>query len=81
MAAMTDRVQDGSLRSHRVLLKDSLWARAAAAGGHIATRLLVWIDRARERHALLGLSDVQLHDIGISRADAAGEGDKPFWRA
>jgi uncharacterized protein YjiS (DUF1127 family) len=45
------------------------------------TRLLVWHDRARERRALLGLNDLQLSDIGISRADAGGEGDKPFWRA
>jgi len=51
------------------------------AAGEIAARLLTWYDRARERRALLGLSDRQLQDIGISRAEADGEGDKPFWRA
>jgi uncharacterized protein YjiS (DUF1127 family) len=51
------------------------------ATGKIAASLLAWYDRARQRRALLGLSDRQLQDIGISRAEADGEGDKPFWRA
>jgi len=42
--------------------------------------LSAWHDRARQRHALLSLSDLELRDIGISRADASGEGDKPFWQ-
>ena len=77
MATMTDRVQEEPFRGHRALSGDLLWARA----GRIATMLSVWLDRSRERHALLGLGDLQLRDIGISRAEAAGEGDKPFWRA
>jgi uncharacterized protein YjiS (DUF1127 family) len=40
-----------------------------------------WLRRARQRRQLLALSDHQLQDIGISRADAVGEGDKPFWQA
>jgi uncharacterized protein YjiS (DUF1127 family) len=43
--------------------------------------LLDWQDRARERRALLGLGDRALQDFGASRADAAAEGDKPFWQA
>ena len=43
-------------------------------------RLLDWRDRAAQRHQLLGLSDAALKDFGASRTDAAGEGDKPFWR-
>lgn len=38
-----------------------------------------WIERHRQRNALLGLNDAMLKDIGISRADAAREGGKPFW--
>ena len=82
MTALTDRFRDGSFRGHRrPASRSSLWIRAGAAAGEIVTRVMVWHDRARERRALLGLGDLQLRDIGISRADAGGEGDKPFWRA
>ena len=82
MTTLTDRFQDGSFGGHRrAHSSQSLWAKAGAAAGEAVTRLMVWHDRARERRALLGLSDLQLRDIGISRADAGGEGDKPFWRA
>jgi uncharacterized protein YjiS (DUF1127 family) len=47
-----------------------------------ALRVLdVWLERARQRRALLRLPDALLEDIGISRADAWQEGTKPFWRA
>jgi len=42
---------------------------------------LNWLERARERRELLALDDRALQDFGASRADAAREGDKPFWRA
>jgi uncharacterized protein YjiS (DUF1127 family) len=42
---------------------------------------LAWHDRARERRALMELSDHMLRDIGISRAEAHGEAAKPFWRS
>ena len=82
MTTLTERFQDGSFRGHRqAVTVPSPWAKAGAAAGNVVTRLIVWHDRARERRALLGLSDMQLRDIGISRADAGGEGEKPFWRA
>jgi uncharacterized protein YjiS (DUF1127 family) len=81
MTTLTDRFRDGSFRGYRQATPASLWMRAGRAAGDAVTRLMVWHDRARERRALLGLSDVQLRDIGISRADAGSEGDKPFWRA
>jgi uncharacterized protein YjiS (DUF1127 family) len=40
----------------------------------------VWIERARQRRCLAGLSDRSLKDIGISRCDALREARKPFWR-
>jgi len=43
--------------------------------------VLVWHQRARERRQLLELSDHMLRDIGISRSDAIGEAERPFWRA
>ena len=82
MTTLTNRFRDGSFRGHRQAVSAaSLWATAATAAGEAVTRLMVWHDRVRERRALLGLDDMQLRDIGISRADAGGEGDKPFWRA
>lgn len=44
-------------------------------------RLLVWLDRARQRRALLSLDDRMLKDVGLSRADVESEADKPFWRS
>ncbi len=43
--------------------------------------LFVWSERHRQRHALEGLDDRMLKDIGLSRADAANEFSKSFWRA
>jgi len=64
-------------------------AKTASAGNRngftsIARRaveaLATWQDRADGRHALLKLDDRMLRDIGVSRADAMREADKPFWR-
>ena len=40
-----------------------------------------WRARARERRHLSTLSDFMLKDIGVSRADASREFEKPFWRS
>ncbi len=40
-----------------------------------------WQDRAAERRRLLALDDRILVDIGIDRATAIAEAQKPFWRA
>lgn len=39
-----------------------------------------WLERSRQRRSLLALDDRLLRDIGISRADAEGEGSKRFWQ-
>lgn len=44
-----------------------------------AERVYHWHTLARERYALMSLSDAMLKDIGISRADAEGEASRPFW--
>jgi uncharacterized protein YjiS (DUF1127 family) len=41
----------------------------------------VWLERIRQRRQLLSLSDQMLSDIGVSRAEAFKECEKPFWRA
>ncbi len=39
-----------------------------------------WRERARQRHVLATLDDRMLKDIGVSRATARMEVEKPFWR-
>ena len=57
----------------------------STAGGGLLTRALdnlwEWRARVRERRQLSELSDAMLKDIGISRADASTEFEKPFWRS
>lgn len=65
------------------------WREWAGAGFQLLVRdteaLIVvvteWRERIRQRHQLSMLSERDLDDIGISRADVALEIAKPFWRA
>ena len=43
--------------------------------------LVVWQQRANQRHALSRLDARMLSDIGLSRAEAEREYRKPFWQA
>ena len=45
----------------------------------VLTWLHTALDRRRSRLALLEMSDEQLKDIGLSRADAYREGHIPLW--
>ena len=42
--------------------------------------LLIWHERARQRHQLRSLGDHMLRDLGLGRADVEAEAAKPFWR-
>ncbi len=56
---------------------------AVSATGAVARALdvlLAWQERATERRRLTELSDHELADMGLDRATAIGEADKPFWR-
>ena len=46
----------------------------------LLARLRHWHAAHRQRRALLQLDDAMLKDLGISRADAVREGNRPFWR-
>jgi uncharacterized protein YjiS (DUF1127 family) len=54
------------------------------AGGSAPRRVFAamrrWHERVRQRRQLLQLSDHMLRDLGITRAEALGEAEKPFWR-
>lgn len=69
--------------THKTQTLGSLFVAAADPRGSLLLRsfdaLLAWLERAQERHALASLSDSQLKDVGLSRADVQGEVDKPFW--
>jgi uncharacterized protein YjiS (DUF1127 family) len=52
-------------------------SRALAELGH---GFAVWLRRGFSRNELRNLSDRDLRDIGLSRADAHREAAKPFWR-
>jgi uncharacterized protein YjiS (DUF1127 family) len=43
------------------------------------TTLAAWQNRAMMRHHLLGMNEYMLKDIGLTRADAQREANKPFW--
>ncbi len=43
--------------------------------------LAAWGERLKQRAALAEMDDRMLKDIGLSRADALVEADKPFWTA
>lgn len=57
-------------------------ARNAATETLIALfdRLAEWQQLARQRRELRQMSDRELKDVGLSRADAEREAAKPFWR-
>lgn len=48
--------------------------------GRAAELGLTWLERSRQRRRLGELSDHMLRDIGLTRADAWAESEKPFWR-
>jgi len=46
----------------------------------VADLLDLWQQRLRDRDMLRQMTTAQLKDIGVSRADALQESEKPFWR-
>ena len=45
----------------------------------VAAMVETWLERRRQRRALLELSDHMLKDVGLSRLDAYREGRKAFF--
>jgi uncharacterized protein YjiS (DUF1127 family) len=69
-----------ALRSMSALPPISLGSAAQHALVRAVETISAWHDRARQRRALMALSNQMLRDIGISRAEAQGEATRPFWR-
>lgn len=58
-----------------------LAARIAAFIVAATETVIVWRLRSRQRALLATLDDRMLRDLGVSRAEAQREADKPFWEA
>jgi uncharacterized protein YjiS (DUF1127 family) len=54
--------------------------RLRAIGQRVATTLAVWAARKSSRRELAEMSDYELRDVGLTRADVWREVSKPFWR-
>jgi uncharacterized protein YjiS (DUF1127 family) len=54
--------------------------RARSLLSAILDRLLLWQERASQRHQLMTMEDHRLRDMGLTRADLEREMRKPFWR-
>ena len=44
------------------------------------TLLIVWQQRLEDREVLRLMNEARLRDIGVTRAEALCESEKPFWR-
>jgi uncharacterized protein YjiS (DUF1127 family) len=55
-------------------------SRARPESRSLLDTLRLWRRRARERAELARFSERELHDIGLSTADALQEISKPVWR-
>lgn len=55
--------------------------RLGSATAAAARIYQTWLGRTRERRELAQMSERELHDISLTRCDAAVEIEKPFWRA
>lgn len=80
-----DCTQPMNARAHAVLALSLALAWFALrwlghGAGRVAEGGLIWLERARQRRQLAELSDHMLRDIGLTRADAWAESEKPFWR-
>lgn len=68
---------------HQALTRPAIGRGRAGFAGFVRRALETltrWQQRADGRRTLLSLDARTLSDIGISRADAVREADKPFWR-
>jgi uncharacterized protein YjiS (DUF1127 family) len=55
----------------------AMLVRAASQAAHMLT---TWLQRRRQRQALVKLDRRLLEDVGVSRGEALREAAKPFWR-
>lgn len=84
---MQNCTHTSELQAHRPALPLT-WVSWLSAGWKLISSDLVkasdafasWHERAKQRRELMSLSDTMLKDIGVTRAQARGEFEKPFWQ-
>jgi len=64
------------VRQAAAAVLDAAWR----GGFKLLETLASWQERSEQRRKLASFDARMLRDIGISRAEAAREYDKPFWR-
>ncbi|HJO69795.1 MAG TPA: DUF1127 domain-containing protein [Rhodospirillales bacterium] len=64
-----------------VALRVPALTRLVGALARAADTIDEWHERARQRHRLATLDARMLADIGVTRAEALSEADRPFWQA
>jgi uncharacterized protein YjiS (DUF1127 family) len=79
MHTITRRDADGAL-GRAVLLGLWICELTAALTVHAVLKIIVWQERARERHRLASMDDFMLRDIGLSRSQVEQESRKLFWQ-
>lgn len=62
-------------------LTDQMEANAQKHRGGVVALLRTWRQRMRERDAMATLTERDLRDARLTRADVQAEMCKPFWRA
>jgi uncharacterized protein YjiS (DUF1127 family) len=55
--------------------------RSAADVVRVVETFDLWMARVQQRRDLLALNDRMLRDVGVNRAEASAEAEKPFWRS
>lgn len=59
----------------------SVWRKVVAkAAMRVLLDLETWAERKRTRNSLAALDDRMLADLGLSRAEAQTEAEKPAWK-
>ncbi len=80
-SAFTDVTDTANLRA----LRSTAWWRLGWRAGHMLVlgavdQIRVWRTRHRVRRVLRDFSDLELMHVGLTRAEAIAEMQKPFWR-
>jgi len=65
---------------HAVFSNASTFAQQPSLMARLVDLMLDWNERARSRRQLVGLTEGELKDIGLTQSDVTIESSKPFWR-
>ena len=76
VALVNDTLRNSQLPRRRAR-RAALYELGTALGAVVVR----WAGRIRDAEELAKLDDRELHDIGLTRAEARIMLDKPFWRA